>query len=176
MTHLDWGLLMIAAALILGGLASGPVWYAAGHRHGREDGSYGDGPKHRKGGPAPGFLLELPVAGRLPVDDGPAAAPNPPTVAGPPWAFFGGAQLDPQPGPDEYELLTVSRLGTPIRQLLPPRSEETRQQDALELRAVRADESDSAFTRRMALDMDRFIREEIVEPSNVIQHLIRERP
>lgn len=60
MTHMEWGLLALVAALVLGGLLGGPVWYAVGHRHGREDGAYGDGPRHRKGDPAPGFLLELP--------------------------------------------------------------------------------------------------------------------
>lgn len=62
MSHLEWGLLALAAALVLGGLLGGPFWYAAGHRHGREDGGYGDRqPRHRKGDPAPGYLLELPL-------------------------------------------------------------------------------------------------------------------
>jgi hypothetical protein len=153
-THLEWGLLMIAAALTLGGLASGPIWYSTGHRHGREDGSYGDGPKHRRGGPQVSTLLELPAAGRLPVQDGPAAGepPAPQPAAGPPWMFFGGAQLEPQPGREEYELLT--------------------RKEPCEEPSCAEDETPSAFTQRMALDMDEFIRG-IEERSNYWQHIMK---
>ena len=37
MTHLEWGLLMVAAALVLGGLLGGPFWYAAGRDRGQRE-------------------------------------------------------------------------------------------------------------------------------------------
>ena len=46
----------------------------------------------------------------------------------------------------------------------------TRQLPAVE------DETPSAWTRRQAMDMDAWIRENIVEPSNVTQHLIQAGP
>jgi hypothetical protein len=49
--------------------------------------------RHATGTPPP--APPLPVAGRLEVDPFPG------------WSFFGGAQIEPQPGADEYRLMVA---------------------------------------------------------------------
>jgi len=101
---------------------------------------------------------------------------RPPEPAPPPgWSFFGGAQVEPQPGAAEYELMTRTAgpmweyradnpglAGTVVR--MPVVSDDEPGQPP-------ADETPSAFTRRMAAKVEAKIREWEAQ-GNYDRHLI----
>jgi hypothetical protein len=124
--------------------------YLAGFDHGHDEATDRERGRHRAAAPT-----ELPRAGRLPVAD-------------PPWEFFGGAQVEPQPGPAEYELMT--RTAEPDR----GPGEITTAEQAIALDLATPDETPSAFTRRMADEVEKMIAGWEAQ-GNYDRHLIQAR-
>ena len=114
--------------------------------------------RHRIGDPQETTLLALPRAERLALEP----LPEPEHAPVPEWMFF-GAQVQPQPGRDEYDLMTRHAGTSPPGDAAP-------------------EETPSAWTRRqgeqLARDIDEMIaaseqrRRELVEESNYFQHAI----
>jgi hypothetical protein len=139
-----WYLVMwFVAALALGCLGTYPAAYRRGWA--RATIEAGDRHRHRHGDPQETTLLELPRAGRLPLERLADPAPLPSEVA---WVFAGGWD-EGASGSGEYELLTRTAEQPEVGSLewTAQRVEEVRADE----RAAAAAETDSGFTRRMAL-------------------------
>lgn len=136
---------LVFCALMLGGLVGGWAIWPTAYRHG-----YGEGEserhRHRLGDPQETTLLQLPRAGRIPLD---RLADPTPLPGEPPWLFAGESEQGWAAEAAEYELLHQ------------PEPEH-----------VPGVDTPSDFTRRMALDMDLFIKN-MVEQSNYDQHMMR---
>ena len=148
--------------LLAGTIGAWCAWPVAFDRGFEEaDGQQRRRHRHRIGDPQETTLLELPREGRLE-----PLTPMPPTHSE--WTFFGaGVEVEPRPGPAEYELLTaptVTMAATTATAVM------TLPGDG------RPDETPSAWTRRQALEMDAFIKA-MREESNYFQHtILAERP
>ena len=119
--------------------------------------------RHRIGDPQQTTLLELPRAGQLALEPLPE-----------PERAFLGAQVQPRPGPAEYELMTRPHGQAPPAEPDPAtiRMGVTRTSVEVEVSGdPRRDETPSAWTRRQAVAMDEFIKG-MVEESNYFQHTI----
>jgi len=87
---------------------------------------------------------------------------RPPEPAPPPelgWSFFGGAQVEPQPGAAEYELMTRTARQHDDYFIVHdhPRGEPCNGFCKGDAAAVEPDETPSAFTRRMAAEVEQMI-------------------
>jgi hypothetical protein len=124
--------------------------YLAGFDHGHDEGADRERGRHRAAAPP-----ELPRAGRLEITPEPGlfraggVLPDP----FPGWEFFGGAQVEPQPGPAEYELMTrtAQTAEQPEADPMPGQLPLWPDKDDPD------DETPSAFTRRMADEVEKMI-------------------
>jgi hypothetical protein len=128
------------------------AFYSVGFDHGHDEGADRERGRHRIAAPP-----ELPRAGRLPVAD-------------PPWEFFGGAQVEPQPGPAEYELMTRTAKTAEQPEADPMPGQLPRWPD----KDDPGDETPSAFTRRMADEVEKMIAGWEAQ-GNYDRHLIQAR-
>jgi hypothetical protein len=136
-----WLAIWIVAA-VLAATVTGIMGYLAGYDKGHLEATEHERGRHRQG-----VTPELPRPGRLEVLADPDAGPFGPHEAD--WRWFGGAQLEVQPGHAEYELLT-----------------QTAEQPA--------DESPSDFTRRHAAEVEAMIAGWEAE-GNYFRHIIQAR-
>jgi len=119
--------------------------YWVGYDHGEREAAERERGRHRHAAPAE--KPPVPDPFRWPPDLGTAvelATGNP----GFEWSFFGGAQIEPQPGAAEYELMTQKADGPPTAD---------RGGEALSTGGPSLDETPSAFTRRMAAEVGAMI-------------------
>jgi hypothetical protein len=124
--------------------------YLAGFDHGHDEGADRERGRHRAAAPP-----ELPRAGRLAAD--------------PPWEFFGGAQVEPQPGPAEYELMTRTAECGPCHDTYADLS------GHLEANVKGCDdETPSDFTRRQVAEVEAMIAGWEAQ-GNYDRHLIQAR-
>jgi hypothetical protein len=177
-----WLAIWIVAA-VLAATVTGIMGYLAGYDKGHLEATEHERGRHRQG-----VTPELPRPGRLEVLADPDAGPFGPHEAD--WRWFGGAQVEPQPGAAEYALLTQT-ASNPFAD--PERAERARRCDPGESwppppgpegdRILAEhdpghpdlhpdDESPSDFTRRHAAEVEAMIAGWEAE-GNYFRHIIQ---
>jgi hypothetical protein len=174
MTPADWLILACVACVILGGIIGALIDHPIAFDRGFEEACGNKRHRHRIGSPQETTLIQLPPrAGRPAPEPWPELDPElgggrPVCVipgTGPPqWRFFGdGQQVLPQPGRDEYALLTAPVMTQTTQTMTVTTATATVE--------TRTDETPSAWTKRMGLEMDAYISK-MREESNYFQHMI----
>jgi hypothetical protein len=155
-TPLEWLLIACAASVILGGAIGACIAWQIAFDRGFEEACGNKRHRHRIGSPQETTLLELPRAGQLALEPMPGETE---------WTFF-GAQVEPQPGPAEYELLTAPVMTQTTQTMTVTATTATVE--------TRIDETDSAWSRRHVRELEAKLRDQELESDAYIKNMREE--